>query len=372
MKLAILTLPLHTNYGGIIQAYALQTVLKNMGHEVSILNKEVYNLPGLKKATVNLKRLIKNILLIGDEELFEEEKKRREYLLIRNNIQQFIDSKLDNLLNTIDYRKVPNNFDAIVVGSDQVWNNKYFNPIKHAYLKFAEKWNIKRISFAASFGTADFSYTERQKNNCKKLAQKFDFISVREKSGVDICEKHLNVKATHVLDPTMLLSVSDYISIINSCKKEDEIIDGELFAYVLDYSDKIESIICKVCEKLNYQVYYASTDRRDVGLEKRKTVKMGTWLNYFYNAEMIIADSFHACVFSIIFKKPFFVILNNIGNERIISLLNMFNLENRIIDNIHSINDEALNGKIDWDKVNSVLRINKETSLSFLKNALAN
>jgi len=371
MKIGILTLPFHTNYGGIIQAYALQTVLKNMNHEVYIINRNIFELPKNKKLIIYAKRFLKKIFFNRGEIIFLEKKKYKEYLMLSVNIRQFVDTYFDNIINVKDYSEVKNKFDAIVVGSDQIWRALYLNPIENGYLKFSEKWKIKRISYATSFGSDVWSYTPLQTQNCKTLIKKFDAVSVREKSGVELCEKYYNINATHVLDPTMLLPVKHYISIINHCKNKDKIA-GELFAYILQHNDLTDSYLNRISNILKYKPYYASTDRRDVELEKRKTVKMETWLNQFYGAKIVITDSFHACVFSILFKKPFYVLLNNDGNERISSLLKMFDIENRIITNTNFLDEQKLNSEIDWNHVEEVLESQKKQSLDFLHNSLRN
>lgn len=369
MRIGILTLPLHTNYGGIIQAYALQTILQNMGHEVCIINKDIFSLSISDKIIINLKKAIKNIFLGRKEVLFLEDRRKKEYKFIGKNILEFVDTNL-NLINVKEYIDVPQTFDAIIVGSDQVWRAQYMNPIENAFFKFAEKWNVKRISYAASFGGSEWKYSSVQTENCKKLVNQFNRVSVREESGVQLCRDYLKIEATHVLDPTMLLPIDEYINIIEQVKDKKEIKDG-LFAYVLNYQDTISLSIDKVSKILNIAPFYASTDRRDVQLEKRKTLKMGDWLNCFYKARFVVTDSFHACVFSILFKKPFLVLLNNDGNERIYSLLKMFNLEDRIINSVEEISKQILSAEINWLRVTEMLEEQKSKSIDFLCGALS-
>ena len=82
----------------------------------------------------------------------------------------------------------PNDFDAFIVGSDQVWRRLYMPDIYREYLSFAEGWNVRRISYAASFGTEEWEYSPLETTECRRLLQKFDAVSVREASGVSLCK----------------------------------------------------------------------------------------------------------------------------------------------------------------------------------------
>ena len=111
-------------------------------------------------------------------------------------------------------------YDAIVVGSDQIWRKQYVCesfklPIESSFLDFAKHWDIKRISYAASFGTEEWEYNDEQTKNCRVLIQLFDNVSVREKSGVALCKDYLQHNAKVVLDPTLLLKKNDYLKLLN-------------------------------------------------------------------------------------------------------------------------------------------------------------
>ena len=231
MKIGILTLPLHTNYGGILQAYALQTVLERMGHEVKVINRNTdYKLPLWKTPLVYSKRIIKNILGYKIP-LFYEQKLIKEQPIIRQNTDRFIQRYI-HTLNVDNYSDLKaEDFDAIVVGSDQVWRPKYFGKIEDAYLQFAKDWNIKRIAYAASFGTAEWEYTDRQTAICKDLIKKFDAVSVREDSGEELCLKKYGIIASQVLDPTMLLTKDDYCNLIQNTNNKQS--DGSIFYYTI-------------------------------------------------------------------------------------------------------------------------------------------
>ena len=167
MRIGILTLPLHTNYGGILQAYALQTVLERMGHDVCLIEKkrQPLRLPLWKAPLSYGKRIVKN--LTGHPfPIFYEKKMNREEPIVRQNTDKFINKYIKRRI-VDDFSDIKEtDFDAIVVGSDQIWRPKYFQEIEHTFLDFTEGWNIKRIAYAASFGTDKWEYTPEQTERC--------------------------------------------------------------------------------------------------------------------------------------------------------------------------------------------------------------
>lgn len=345
MKIGILTLPLHTNYGGILQAYALQTVLERMGHEVMVIDT-----PNMKATPSFLtmgKRIAKRAL--GKRvEIFLERRHNREYPIISQYIQPFIDKYIHRKEISSLHELRKENFDAIVVGSDQVWRPLYFTSlfktnIRNAYLAFAEDWNIKRIAYAASFGTDDWEYTPKQTIACRELLRKFDAVSVREESGVQLCKEHFGVEAQHVLDPTMLLDKEDYIHLIETTETTKS--KGTLLNYILDETPEKCSLMEQIAKDKGLIPFRVNSkvEDRTAPLEERIQPPVEQWLRGFYDAEFVVTDSFHACVFSILFNKPFVVIGNKErGMARFSSLLRLFNLESRMIvnfDDFKSLSD---------------------------------
>lgn len=372
MRIGILTLPLHTNYGGILQAYALQTVLERMGHEVVVFdtpNKSF--LPSLWKFPLSLTKRIILKFLGKTKRVFIEHYHNKTRPVIAQNIQPFVDSHIHRKEIRSFNELKQEDYDALVVGSDQVWRIIYFpnswlgQQIENAYLDFAKKWNIKRIAYAASFGTDNWEYNEEQTVKCGKLLKTFDAVSSREANGVKLCKSKFGVDAQHVLDPTMLLNMEDYTSLF--IKDNTPKSNGTLLNYVLDESEEINSLINKVATEkhlvpfsVNNPFEYDETKP----LQQRIKPSVETWLRGFYDAEFVITDSFHACVFSIIFKKQFVVVGNaKRGLARFRSLLKLFDLENRMVSlnvDIYKISD------IDYDAVYKRFYLLKQKSYDFL------
>ena len=371
MRIGILTLPLHTNYGGVLQAYALQTVLERMGHKVVVFDtSNKYSLPPLWKLPISLaKRLLLKCMGRIDR-IFIERYNNRVQPVITKEIQLFVDSKIHRKIISKFSRIKANEFDAIVVGSDQVWRSDYFlswncQSIENAYLSFAKKWSINRIAYATSFGLDSWGYNEKQTEQCRQLLKKFDAVSVREDSAVKLCKQYFDVDALHVLDPTMLLDANDYIMLFE--QKQTPKSKGTLLNYVLDETEEIRKIINLIASKKSMVPFavnnpYAGDDTKPLGQRIKSSIE--TWLRGFYDADFVITDSFHACVFSIIFKKQFVVVGNKKrGMSRFESLLKMFDLEDRLVD--EKIDLEKLK-LIDFQEVYRKFDALKHKSMTFL------
>lgn len=369
MKIGIITLPIRTNYGGILQAYALQRVLKNMGHEAVTIKKD-RNIPLWIKPAVYTKRFLMKYVLRRKNAInvFHEQYQKRILPIITQNTQTFIDKYIER--EDFDITKnCKKEFGAFIVGSDQIWRPKYIGDIANAYLKFAENWNVRRISYAASFGTDEWEYSVNQTRICKDLVSKFDAISVRENAGIDLCKKHFNVDAIEVLDPTMLLDVSHYLSLFENDSIEKN--TKGLFVYVLDKNEDTNKIECQIRATLQYDAFYTSTDNSSAKLEDRIATKVENWLQSFYEAKFILTDSFHACVFSILFNKPF-VVYGNAGRglSRFDSLLHKFDLLDRRVGCDDKNLAQILDTPINWDNVNEILKRERQKSFNFLEKAI--
>jgi hypothetical protein len=378
MKIGILTLPLRTNFGGILQAYALQTALKRMGYETILIESKkdsLYPFPLWKVPFCYAKRLFYKYVLMKKDaiEIFYEHNKKKRNAVITQRMQLFKDKYIFPKIEIKKLRSLynENNLDAIIVGSDQVWRVKYYsNNITEAYLSFAKRWKIKRIAYAASFGSSEWEYTEKQTELCRDLIQKFEALSVREDTGVLLCKQYFNVDAQHVLDPTMLLNIQDYIQLFNSDETPKS--SGDLLVYFLDNTIEKEKIIDMIVSQKGYVPFraYVKIEDKTFSLDKQVALSIEQWLRGFYDAEFVLTDSFHACVFSILFNKPFFVFGNKErGLSRFVSLLRLFDLEERLIFSSAEI-ESKFTLSFDWESINKKLETLKKMSYRYLTEAL--
>lgn len=378
MKIGILTQPLANNYGGLLQNFALQQVLKRMGHDPltidwnasDSLKEKLWR----KKQGILFKFGVKGV----ERPLFYPS--MADDRIISRNTDYFINKYIERtktIKSESGFNKAAKELkcNAFIVGSDQVWRPGYNGFPKAMFLDFAEGMDVLRIAYAASFGTSKWEFTPEMTQECSRLAKKFDLITVREKSGIDLCREHLGVEATHVLDPTMLLNREDYEKIVLA--EDEPKSEGMLFHYILDPSEEKRGLIERLAAEQCLQPFTImpkcqkeNRTKWDVKhrIEDCVFPTVTSWLRGFMDAEMVFVDSFHGAVFSIIFNKPFWVIANsNRGNARFESLLGMFGLEDRKIEPNRDVSWE---GSIDWVKVNSIREKERIKSLELLKRAL--
>ncbi len=378
MKIGIVTLPFNSNYGGLIQAFALQSVLKKMDHEVFTVYRITEGM-SLKMKILSFGRRIILKTIFRKKVVIRTWPNKNEEQRIAKHTNRFLHEniKVTELFKSEqDFKNLDKyNFDAYVVGSDQVWRPKYSPVIENHFLNFlAADSKTKRISFAASFGVDNWEFSPLQTQKCSVLAQRFNAVSVREYSAIQLCEQNLGVKAVQHVDPTMLVEKEEYIQLVEKDKIPE--INGKLVVYVLDLSAEKKKIIQQIQNDLNLQITSTMPEGlfREVGKNHMKKCifpSVTNWIRGFMDAEFVITDSFHGTVFSIIFNKPFISIGNKKrGMTRFDSLLKMFGLENRLIDNSATNGLEIIHEKIDFNRINKILDDKKKEAMLYMKEAL--
>ena len=380
MKIAIMTQPLGRNYGGMMQAYALQKVLKDMGHEVVTIN---HHAPS-KGAVYSLARLGFRLLKKVTGERKQPVNFEKHYSYIFKDTQAFVDQHItqsEYIDNDADLKAHfdKNSYDAVIVGSDQTWRPMYSPNIYNYYLDFLEHdTKIKKIAYASSFSVDTWEYSAEQTHRCAELAKWFDAISVREQSGIELCEKYLGVESECVLDPTLLLDKEDYLALIGDKYKGSQ---GEgVFTYFLDTNEEKESAAEQLAEKLDTFTYKSQAKvslsaQSSSNVEDYRMPAVEEWLASFANAEFVVTDSFHGMVFSMIFEKPFIIVTNKErGAARFLSLLSQLKMLNHIAYSSSSIIDVYNKSKVDGFSFNRKAQVldMKAKSMDFLINNISN
>ena len=353
MKVGIITLSLENNYGGILQNFALQHVLKEMGHTPKTCRWTAYTRLGFYKAVLLW-------ILKGGKDTFPTTPSI--YNKNRKGLEDFIKTHIN-----YRYYRNPKRFlkhfkpEAMIVGSDQVWRPKYNSHLYAAYLDFTQGYTMKRLAYAASFGVDEWEYTNEQEQCCRELISKFDAVSVREESGVKLCKEHFGVEAKWVVDPTLLVRRFVYEELCSIISKEEPFI----LVYMLDFSEQVKSAAKKLSTFTGLPVWIMKANK---GVKPNDSVEK--WIAAFRDARYVITDSFHGTIFSIIFETEFFCVGNkNRGMARFESLLSHFGLGDRMVtpQSIGLINQYT---SIDWDRVNKVRMQLHEDSIRFIQNNL--
>ncbi|MGL5052476.1 MAG: polysaccharide pyruvyl transferase family protein [Cetobacterium sp.] len=346
-KIAILTFhyPSNMNFGGSLQAFAVN-------------------------------KLFQNSLLI-DYTPIKESLKHKLFLKIRG--KGFVDfcnkfiKNTNNIKNDIDLKLLNQDFDTFVVGSDQVWRSKWLqNKLPHYYFDFVDD-NKTKIAYAASFGVDYWEGGKELTEKIKPLAQRFHYVSVREESGIKICKDNFGVDAVCVLDPTMMIDKKDYQPILNDWKDESHKKKKYIAHMLLDDTVELREESNNIAEYLKSEInYIKGKDIKILGKTITFYNKVSQWLTYLKDAELVITDSFHCTVFSLIFNKKFVVVANpERGAARLENLLGIVGLRERFFTNIKDVLKSGILDKtIDYIEVEKKLNVHREYSMNFLKRAL--
>lgn len=385
MKIGILTLPLHTNYGGILQAYALQVVLKRMGHDAKVINKnrQPEKMPLFIVAKSFIRRLLSSVKHLKPSKFYninkELESRYADFLLMTQHTQKFVYKYIDcYYVRKYQSEITSDTFDAIVVGSDQIWSREHGGAIDgnvaNAYLPFFPEDHPLRISYAASFGKDYWEYTKKQERVARNAIRRFSAVSVREQSGIALCKEYLGVDAIQLLDPTLLLKAEDYITNIDLDKVVES--PGNMLVYIID-GNKEKDTIVSYCEgKLKLKQFVVNSRAEDYNIQDKSIEDciqppVEQWLRGFFDAKFVVTDSFHACVFSILFHKPFVVVGNESrGNARFASLLSILNLSERLVQSLQDVKNIDVSKKIDFNRIDTMLEKEREKSYNYLNTYL--
>ncbi|HOG23408.1 MAG TPA: polysaccharide pyruvyl transferase family protein [Candidatus Omnitrophota bacterium] len=379
MKIGVLTLPLNDNYGGLLQAFALRTVLRSMGHDSIVIDRRRKRLSNIRKfASIAKSRMLGRSIY---PKLLLSEYQSGVILKEIKSFQKRYISHFTESITTDGGMSCLNKmgFDAFVVGSDQCWRPRYLPNVRNYFLDFAENQrNIRRIAYAASFGVSHWEINEPDTRACRKLARKFDGISVREDTGVALVKKYLGRDdAVHVVDPTMLISAEQYMEIF--ANEDAPRVSGDLKVYILDKNQEKDLMTQQIAARFGWNLFEMQPHKR-LGSEKVTDDNAGDfsypnpvqWVRGFRDAKFVVTDSFHGVVFSILFNVPFIAIGNvNRGLARFESLLSKLGLSNRFVTDLSpdKIND-AISQEIHWHRVNAIVENERSKSMDFLKKHL--
>lgn len=365
-KIGIITFQRAHNYGAILQAYALQNILsKNYDTEIiDYRNNEIekeYKI--LKIRNKSLKSFIKSTVL----SILYIVKNTKRYLKFNKFIKQ-------NIKLTESYKSEKNlkekypQKDIYITGSDQVWNYDIAGRKIDAYtLNFGDE-SIKKISYAASIGT-----NELNKNNIKKYIEnisKLNFISVREKNAQTYLNKIIEKPVEVTLDPTLLLTGKEWNDLLLNEKAKYK---GYILGYTVSNDIKEYSkILNYLSSKTGKKIIHFDKSNRNIKhvLKNAYATDPIEFLQLIKNADYVIATSFHATVFSILFHKKFWIIPPKKTSSRMISLLEMLGLKNRIIESFDEFTKSNYDENINYDIIEEELKTKREKSKKWLDNAI--
>ncbi|WP_416448237.1 polysaccharide pyruvyl transferase family protein [Leeuwenhoekiella sp. A2] len=375
MKIGIITFwESNNNYGQILQLFAMQTILKRMGHEPFLI--KYHRVPPVEQ--IDFLTKLKNINLLRSIKYRLQAPVRKKSLLLdekrsfSNFKNEFICFGEKDYYNLNALQNDPPKADAYITGSDQVWNHTFKVSAEAFLLGFGAK-SIKRIAYAASYGVkAQDGLTQHM---FKKYLENFSGISVREKSGLELTKK-LGFKANWVLDPTMLFTAKQWIELLKLGDIGDSpgVKKDQIFMYMLGNSeikDK-EKFIIHAKQKTDFKIIHATANNDFTG---NAYPTIPEWIYYISTSKLVITTSFHGMIFCIL-NNTNFIVLPNTGhaegmNERIESMLNFLGMGDHIMTCFsHKQFEAILKKEINWEDINQDLLKWREESILFLTEKL--
>lgn len=369
-KVDILTLPGYFNYGNRLQNYALQEVIKNFSEEVETLIlpkasvqssgtfnkiKKVFSYPLSKTAKVATSIINNKIRTIKYKDILDQRENR-----FKQFSQKYINEKHVN--NSDELKQIAKDADYFVVGSDQVWNPNY---IKHQelyyFLQFVEE--EKRIAYAPSFGISEIP--DDVKPQYKEWLSSIPYISVREKEGAKIIKELTGRDVPVLVDPTLLLTKDEWLKIskVHAYKPSSKYLISYFWGKI---PTERKTLIKQIAKKYNLEIV-SIADLKD---KKTYIADPSEFIDYINSASLVLTDSYHGTIFSILMETPFFV-FERIGGhsmysriETLLELTEFFGREEKDID----LNKDILN--IDFSHVKGILEKERKKSFDFLSEAM--
>lgn len=365
-KIAILTFHNAHNYGAMLQAYALQKKCEEYG-KCEILdyeNKKISNQYKIIRIVgKNPINIIKRAVL--DIKNYKKRKLRAEKF--NNFMNGYMNLSLKRFKKEKNLKKENIKYDILITGSDQVWNPKIVGELSDVYTLNFSKDNVKKISYAASVGSVD--YIDEYKEKFIKTLDRLDYISVREDDACKSLNNLTDKKVERVIDPTLLLSKEEWNNNLNNIEKLN---NKYIVAYVVEPDDEYIRIVNDLSDKTGLPVVHFGIKNPGYKNVLKSAYTEGPleFVNYIKNAEYVVATSFHATVFSIIFNKKFFVVPHRKTGARVTNLLDLLNIENRAFYDFEEFKNIDYTFDTDWNEVNKKLEEEREKSINWLKNAI--
>ena len=374
MKINIITYTRTKNYGGILQAYGLYRYLQLEGYDVMFID------------------YVPSRCNINDKKAFVDDAVSRSkiwgyniitkwlfsvirYPAMKRAYKPFIQFMDTHAMFTKAYysedeleQDIPN-ADVYITGSDQVWNSQFVvgNKIDRPfYLPFVNKG--KRISYASSFGKD--SIPDGHKRDVAKYISAYNAVSVREQTGKKLLSE-LSIPSTVVVDPTILCPIEEWDALANITTDKNYIL-----MYLISFNETIYQMALSIADVMGKKLICISLDNKDrryVNESLVVTPSIEEWLSYIKQADGVITDSYHACVFSVLFHRQFIV---NSGtrkgmSSRIINLLSELGLESRIINSFDpDIIKKGMVAPITWKECDDLLKQRRKESIDWLKEAI--
>ena len=364
-KVGILSMQRIKNYGSFLQAYGLKKIIENMGHKVEFVDYHVEKSVISDKNKGKNDKLSKAIgALEGNAPMFQ----KIQYIIHKKNFGK----KYYKILGVSNEPNYLPKLDTLVIGSDEVFNCIQSNKnVGYSMELFGKNSNAKRvITYAASFGNTTIEKIEKynKSSEISGLLNNMDSISVRDENSGKIVKKLTEKEADYNLDPVLIYDFMNDDKLIPDINVNEKYMI--VYAYANRISDEEAKYIKKFAKNKKLKVYAIGGPQKCA--DKFIDCSPFEVLSYFKNAEIIITDTFHGTIFSIINHKPFTTLVrksngNTYGNEeKLTDLLKRLKLENQIVYNVEKI-EKILQNEIDYSQTDKIINNERKKSREYLK-----
>jgi hypothetical protein len=370
MKIGILTYHRAHNYGALLQAYALKTYLKSLGHQTELIdywpeyhNEDYKLVPYFKSRRFLSKIKAVLLLLLGYNKIIKR----------TNGYKQFMSEHLeisDNPLYTTGEAMNEMEYDVAVYGSDQIWRQSNYPSFKGfsdvffgSYLPKVKK----KITYAASMGIIEVD--QKDKDYLKRMLANFDALSVREEELKQLVDEIIGDNISLVLDPVFLLPKEEWLKLnLNPTPIHQE---KYIFFYQLMPSKEAMDFVDRLKDYYGYKVIESRGRVEPLLFAKRyhQTASPTDFLSLLNNAEIVVSTSFHGVAFSIVFEKQFYALGMNNNSGRVQSLLNKLDIYDRLLINTEEVDFEE---KINYHQVNVKKEVLIKQSQNYLIETINN
>ena len=345
MKVSIITYHDEDNYGATLQAYATYRAVKELGYTPEIVNLHMIHRESIpSKIIFSLKR----------------------YRFNRFRTK-FMPNKTRIYMSLEELQKNPPKSDVYLVGSDQTWNPAISKEYALAYFLDFGNDDVKRISYASSFGTSTWEDSAfAKKGIVKRLLARFSTRLIREDKGVEICKNEFGLDATQVIDPVLLFP--SYPELTGNIKQSDDIV-----VYKIKNDAEFYRRAVVLGHKMSCDVRSIGSMRQLKGIKTAYPEKIENWISNIASAKYVFTDSFHGTVLSLLYHRQFVVYVGDKKKlSRITSLLKLVGLENRLFTNEDSIDEiqKVLTTPIDYSEVDRILNRQRTDSINYLRKAI--
>lgn len=358
-KIGILTFHRAYNFGAVLQSYAVQQAIRSISDDVDacIIDYRCNRIESWFHSKT-IKSKLKNVYRFCFHHNYYVELRKKEKLFNSFTKRYFILSP-----KCISWKDFYNHYDAIVVGSDQVWNMDMTQNDINFFLPY--EIGARKLTYAASFGKSEFS--EEQKGLVRKFVGSFDSVLIREEAGVRFAES-LGITSRKVVDPTLLISCEHWKTLCEPC----DVTKPFILLYIVAKETYCVSLAKKIAEEKGWDVIYLDPPRFDFeGVTRMKDTGPGQFLWLIQNAKLVVTTSYHGLIFSLNLNTPFLYEMAHVEgntNSRLEEVVDTYDLQD------YAIQSDSIelykNASYDWEKLNHMVEDSRNTSMDILRRTI--